>query len=306
MRRVIFFMMYLGGIIVAEAQQQVTYTQYMFNNLFINPAYAGTDKYLNITAQQRKQWSGFKGSPGSQVFSLHTPLKNHKKIGLGVLLERQTMGVTELYRGYAMYAYRLKFRKATLSMGLQAGVTTYREELTDLVQAPGTNDPNFGDDITYTTPNFGAGVYYYNKNFYVGLSIPSLAQNLLGRGRDILLTESRHYFLTGGLLVDINESIKLKPNFLLRAVKGAPVNLDMNLNFLIKNTVWIGCSYRWENSVSAMLEVQLTPKIRMGLSYDVPVSAINQSDFHSGSPEGMLNYRAVKMLPHTVISPRYF
>jgi type IX secretion system PorP/SprF family membrane protein len=306
-RNLLLLLLWMVQITLVSAQQQITHTQYMFNGLTINPAYAGTDKYLNVTVQARQQWSGFKGSPTSQTLSLHTSMKNHKRIGLGMLLGREGMGVSTLYRVFLMYAYKVKvIRKNTLSLGLQAGITSYREELKDLIFPAGSSDPDFSQNTSYTLPNFGSGAYYYGKKFYIGIAVPFLAQNLINRKSLLYLNESRHYYLTGGCLFDISEAVKLKPNFLLRAVTGAPVNLDLNINLLIQKTVWIGCSYRMKNSVSALFEVQLTPRIRMGISYDIPISEIGKVDYLAGSPEVMLNYRAVKMLPNTVISPRFF
>jgi type IX secretion system PorP/SprF family membrane protein len=303
----ILFLLVQGMMIRASyGQQRIVYTQYMFNALVVNPAYAGTDKYLNVTAQGRQQWAGIKGAPNSQMISAHMPLKN-RNVGLGVLLERESVGITNIYNGYVMYSYRVKLpRKNILSLGLQAGITTYREELTDLTLPPGSNDPSFSKDVTYTLPNFGAGVYFYNQRFYAGLSVPSIAQNTINRDNPLSLKESRHYFLMGGYVMDLSPSLKLKPNFLLKAVSGAPLNLDLNLNLLIEKVVWVGCSYRIRNAVNPLVEIQVKPQLRIGFSYDIPITGENTSIFRSGSPEIMINYRFVKMLPNTVISPRYF
>jgi type IX secretion system PorP/SprF family membrane protein len=289
-----------------HAQQRIVYTQYMFNALTINPAYAGTDKYPNITAQARQQWIGVKGTPESQMISGHLPMPN-KKVGLGILLEREGLGVSQIFNGYVMYSYKIKVsRDNVFSMGLQAGVTTYREDLTDLTLPSGSNDPNFANDVTYMQPNFGAGFYFYGKRFYAGLSVPAVAQNTIQSADPAMLKEARHYFLMGGYLMDLGPSLKLKPNFLLKAVTGAPLNLDINLNLLIQKVVWVGCSYRLKNAVNPLVEVQVNPKLRIGFSYDIPLSNLAKTHYASGSPEVMINYRFVKMLPNTVISPRYF
>jgi type IX secretion system PorP/SprF family membrane protein len=206
-----------------------------------------------------------------------------------------------------MYAYKIKLPgKQILSLGLQAGVTTYREQLTDLTLPSGTMDPNFSTNTTYTQPNFGVGVYYYTPSFYAGLSVPTIAQNMIHRDSPQALTEARHYFLTCGYIFALSPSLKLKPNFLLKSVVGAPVNVDINLNLLIDKVVWVGCSYRIGNSVTPLLEIQANPTLRFGFSYDIPLSNLTRSNIRSGSPEIMINYRLVKARPHTVVSPRYF
>jgi type IX secretion system PorP/SprF family membrane protein len=285
-------------------QQTVMYTQYMFNGLAINPAYAGSDKYLNVTLQARQQWMGFKGSPTSQMFSAHKPLPN-KKMGLGILLERESMGVNETFNAYIMYAYKIRLQKGTLSMGLQAGVSNYRQQLTDLTVPDGVTDPSFSDNVSYTLPNVGAGVYYSTTRFYAGFSSPFLLQNTFDKSNPVLSAkQSRNYFLSSGYVFDLNSSLKLKPNFLVKFVNGAPVNVDINVNLLIKEVIWVGCSFRANNSVNPLLEILLNQKLRIGFAYDLPVSAMARA--YSGSPEVMLNYRFVRNEPSRVISPRYF
>lgn len=290
----------------AWGQQQLAYSQYMFNSLSINPAYAGTDRYLNVTFQGRQQWNGYKGSPESQMLSLHSPLKK-KKVSLGGILSRESMGVSQLYKVYVQYAYKVKVNKtSTLSMGLQAGFTNYREDLTELTLPSGTADPTFAGNVNTIMPNFGVGFYYYSRRHYIGLSFPQVAQNLLFRDDTGISRELRHYFLSGGYLFDLSPRVKLKPNFLIKAVKGAPVNIDINLSALFHDVVWLGVSYRHENSITALVEFQISPSFRVGLSYDWAISDVRTSGFLAGAQEVMINYRAVKLLPHTVVSPRYF
>jgi type IX secretion system PorP/SprF family membrane protein len=288
------------------AQQRIGYSQYMFNSLVINPAYAGTDKYPNIAVQGRKQWIGVDGSPNSQMVSAHMPLPK-RNVGLGIVMEREGLGVTDIYNAYISYAYRIKVgKKSKLSMGIQVGVSTYQERLSDLTLPAGVDDPNFTSSVTYTMPNFGAGLYYYSSRFYAGISVPSIAQNVIPSENPLMANEARHYFLMSGVLIDLSRSLTLKPNFLLKAVSGAPLNLDLNLNLLIQKVLWVGCSYRINNSISPIVEAQLDPRLRVGFSYDVPLTDIRKSSLGTGSPEVLISYRFVKVQPNSLISPRYF
>jgi type IX secretion system PorP/SprF family membrane protein len=288
-----------------NGQQAVMYTQYMFNGLIINPAYAGSDKYLNATLQARQQWIGFNGAPTSQMFSAHNSSAN-QKMGVGILLQRESMGVNQTFNGYIMYAYKIKFKKSTLSMGLQAGVSNYKQRLTELTIPQGVNDPSFANDVSYTLPNFGAGLYYNTQRFYIGFAVPYLLQNTFDKSDAMLSArQSRNYFLNSGYVFDLSPSLKLKPNFLVKYVNGAPVNVDINLNLLIKEGLWIGGSYRMNNSINPLIEMLVTPKLRIGLAYDIPISKM--AGIYSGSPEVMLNYRFVKKKKSSrVLSPRYF
>jgi type IX secretion system PorP/SprF family membrane protein len=288
-----------------HAQQTVMYTQYMFNGLTINPAYAGSDKFLNLTLQGRQQWLGFTGAPTSQMISAHN-LSQNKRAGFGMMIERESMGVNETFNGYLMYAYKINFKKGTLSVGLQAGISSYKQQLTDLTIPQGVNDPSFANNASYTLPNFGAGVHYSTERFYVGLSVPYLLQNTFDKSNAVLSArQSRNYLLAGGYVFDLSPSLKLKPNFLIKYVNGAPVNIDINANLLIKEVLWIGCSYRMKNSINPIIELVVTPKLRFGFAYDIPIAKM--AGVYSGSPEVMINYRFIKKKKVSrIFSPRYF
>lgn len=287
-------------------QQQAMFTQYMFNGLAINPAYAGSQESLSLTALARQQWTGLEGSPSTQTFSAHSPIKN-EKIALGVLFVNDKIGLVRQTGLQACYAYRIQMRKGTMSLGLQGGFTSFRSEFSTLyVQNP--NDPYFSNnDVNQLLPNFGTGAYYYSERFYLGFSVPQLVSNYYKRENGIFFSsvlQVRHYFLTGGYVFDINPSLKLKPSVLLKAVEGAPLALDLNANLLLKKVIWLGLSYRSFQSLSTLLELQVTDQFRLGYAYDFAISS-QQKGLHYGSHELMLNYRFAysKM---KVITPRYF
>ena len=290
----------------AYGQQQAMFTQYMFNGLAINPAYAGSQESLSLTALGRQQWTGLDGAPSTQTLSVHSPIKN-EKVALGALFVNDKIGVVRQTGFQACYAYRIQMRKGTLSLGLQAGFTSFRSEYSTLfVQDP--NDPYFNsNDINKFLPNFGTGAYYYSERFYLGLSVPQLVSNSYKRESSNALSsvlQVRHYFLTSGYVFDINPSLKLKPSMLLKAVEGAPLALDLNANLLLKEVVWLGLSYRSFQSLSALLELQLTDQFRLGYAYDFATSS-RQKGLTFGSHELMLNYRFA-YTKTKVITPRYF
>ena len=288
-------------------QQQAMFTQYMFNGLAINPAYAGSQESLSLTALARQQWTGLEGSPSTQTFSAHSPIKN-ERIALGALFVNDKIGLVRQTGFQACYAYRIQMRKGTVSLGLQGGFTDYRSEFSTLfVRNP--NDPNFNDnDVNQFLPNVGTGAYYYNDRWYVGFSVPQLMSNYYTRenGGKLFSTvlQVRHYFLTAGYVLDINPSLKLKPSVLLKAVEGAPLALDLNANLLLKKVVWLGLSYRSFQSLGTLLELQLTDQFRFGYAYDFALSS-QQKGLNYGSHELMLNYRFAysKM---RMVTPRYF
>ena len=286
----------------AKAQQQVMFTQYMFNGLALNPAYAGSQGSLSLTALAREQWTGVEGAPSTQTFSAHSPFYQDK-IGVGLLVLHDKIGITEQTGVYGSYAYRISFRNnSVLSMGLQAGFSHYNARFSKVSDT----DPAFaGQDVKELQPNFGFGLYYATDRYYVGASVPQLAENIFDRKDKVSnLNLVRHYFLTAGYVFNLNESLKLKPNLLVKAVEGAPVELDLNANLLIKEVIWVGASWRSFDSVDALLQLQLTDKLQLGYAYDIATNAA-LSSINAGSHELMLHYR-LGFSKSKIITPRYF
>ncbi len=309
--RVKYFVLTAIGMLMALTvwgQQEAMYTQYMFNGLALNPAYAGTHQTLEFTALAREQWTGLDGAASTQTFTVHSPLRN-RSIGVGLSLIHDQIGITSQYGVYGAYSYRIQFaNKGVLSMGLQVGFTSYHEDLSELsgsIRDP--NDPNFAvDNVSKFMPNFGTGFYYYTSRFYLGLSSPHLVQNKLDdiETTDIDSKQRRHYFLTTGYVFDLSRSVKFKPNLLIKVVEGAPVEADINMNFLFQEMVWVGVSYRSFDSFDAVIQLNLTEQFRIGYAYDFATTT-DLKRLHSGSHELMLNYR-LKAPRHRMLTPRYF
>ena len=287
---------------VGYAQQNVMFTQYMFNGLALNPAYAGSHEVISMTAIGRQQWTGLNGAPSTQTFSVHSPIRSNR-VGVGLMLLRDQIGITQQYNATASYAYRIPMEHGKLAMGLQAGISNYRE---DNNQVGINNDPLFNQGaVSYWQPNFGAGLYYYSKRFYAGFSVPQLLERKY-EASEVALAQSlvRHYFLHTGYVFDLSEDLKLKPNVLIKAVEGAPVQLDLNTNLLIMEVLWVGLSWRSFESVDALLQLQLTDRLQLGYSYDFATSS-ELSSVNGGSHELSLNYRFT--IGHKKsVSPRYF
>ncbi len=285
-----------------NGQQQAMFTQYMFNGLALNPAYAGSQGALSATFLARKQWLGFEGSPSTQTFSLHSPILD-KNFSAGILFVNDQIGKNQQTGGTLCFSYQIKFPKSTLSMGAQGGFTNYR---LGQLAVRDLNDPNFGaEEVNRFMPQIGTGFYYYSDRMYVGLSIPQLLTHYYNLTSDISTARSRrHYFLTGGYVFDLNPNLKIKPSLLVKAVEGAPVSVDLNTNLLIKDVIWVGLSYRSFESIDALLELQLTNQLKLGYAYDFSTSSQIRS-VTKGTHELMLNYR-FSFSKNKLITPRYF
>jgi len=290
-----------------KAQIDPMFTQYMFNEMYINPAYAGSRNSISATLLYRNQWVGVEGAPKTQTFSIHAPVKK-KKIGVGLVARNESIGVTKQTSVYLDYAYRLKLATGQFSMGLTSGIITHQERLADITTVD-PNDPEFLENSPrLLMPNAGFGMYYFTNKFYAGFSIPRMIENRvdLTKPKQVVNRanmESWHYYLTTGYVFKINETIKLKPTTMIKAAAGAPLEIDFSANLLFNEVFWIGGAYRTQDAVSAMAVFQANDQLRIGYSYDYTLTDIR--DYSSGSHEITLGYDFT-FKKSKVISPRYF
>lgn len=294
----------------AFAQQTPLYTMYMWNQLVINPAYAGSREALTASAVVREQWVGLEGAPSTQVVSIHSPLPNDN-IGLGFTVQNDNVGPVNTTGLWGDFAYRMKVtEKARLSMALRAGFGIHQADLRNL-ETGQENDPAFNQDVSNNfLPNFGFGAYYYSNRGYVGLASPSILENELNSsnnaGSDFDDLNNRHYYLLAGYVFNISAdsgSVMFRPSTVIRAVNGAPVSFDISANFLIKQKLWLGASYRYQDAIAAMVSFNFTEHLQAGYSYDFGTSNLNT--YHNGSHEIMLTYDFFKEDVKTR-NPRYF
>lgn len=287
------------------AQHTPLTSQYLFNGLLINPAYAGSRDALAANITHRQQWVGFSGAPVTQVMSVHAPV-NRRKVGLGLLLYNDRIGVSNETGLMTNYAYRLQFPNGKLALGIGAGFTILRGDWHTVAIQDGQDAAFMEPTRSAFRPNFSAGAYYYSKNWFVGASAPFLLlhrYNTTGDG--FRITDVRtdlQTMLTGGYLWQLSADIKLKPTALLRyRLEGAP-QVDLNSNVIIRDKLWLGVSYRTSDAVIAMVEVLPTPQWRFGYAYDMGVSSLRPH--HAGSHEIMVQYEFGYRI--RVRDPRYF
>jgi type IX secretion system PorP/SprF family membrane protein len=300
--KVLFFCVLLLMAKEINAQQQAMYTQYMFNGLAINPAYAGSHETLSLTTLLREQWLNIEGAPSTQTVSLHAPIER-KKIALGLLLMNDRIGVINQSGVYGSYAYKINFQdKGTLSMGISAGFSYYDAAFSQVA----VNDPSFtNNDVNEFHPNVGLGFYYYTNSYFAGISSPQILETTFNRdSKDSDSRFRRHYFFTAGKVFDIDPDVKLKSSVLLKVVEGAPSALDLNASVLLQEVLWLGLSYRSFDSFNGILRIQFNPAFQIGYGYDF-ITTSELSRINGGSHELMLNYR-FRFSKKRVLTPRYF
>jgi len=277
-----------------QAQQYPVFTQYYFNELVINPAYAGSHVQFSATAMYRNQWVNFPGAPKTFNFSAHTSmLKN--KVGVGLMVNHDEIGSYKNEHIYGYYAYKIHFQEATLSMGLQAGFNILGADFSKL-DLQNTTDASFYGISNQIKPNFGAGLYYSKKDFFIGFSVPFLLNNKVANSVENLLgeiREARYYFLRGGTILPLDRTgnVKVNPSFLVRTQEGQPLSFDVNNAFIFYDVFSAGVSYRLGDSFITFIDLKLSDKIHFSYSYDWTQSDINK--FGRGTHEFMINFRSI-------------
>lgn len=307
----LYIIILLCASFILNAQQDPQYSQYMFNHVVINPGYAGSKHALSGTAVIRNQWAGISGAPKTLSLSVHGPLKN-KHLGLGGHLIAETIGPKAWTASYADFAYKMKVGKGYLALGLSAGLVSYKYNFGKLNYADNTELPADQNEMNKNSTKFDGsfGIYYHSKNTFAGYSTTHLTRPKL---YNITSTDSaatsvlnfnlaRHHFLTFGHGFSLNDNLVFSPSIILKTAgfkRGD--NLDINLNFLINEKVWIGASIRSSKTLVVLTQFSIKEKLKIGYAYDLGFSKFTRN---KGSHEIMLGYIFGKETS-PIISPRY-
>ena len=288
---------------VSIAQQLPQFTQYMYNTIAINPAYAGSRETLSIVGLHRSQWVGLEGAPTTQTLSLHTPLRN-EKVGLGLSFINDELGFENFSYLYGDFSYNINTSENTkLYFGIKGGFTSF--SLDADYRASQANDPTIAGIEDRWSPNVGAGVYWTSDRWYLGLSAPRILNTDQNRDKGFEALERVSYYFTGGYVFDLSENVKLKPAALLKATNGAPLSFDLTANFLFNEKLWLGAGYRFDERAgefAGLADFQISKQLRIGYSYGYPISDLRP--YTSGTHEILLMFEIFKS--NRIKSPRYF
>lgn len=296
-----------------NAQQDAQYTQYMFNTMSVNPAYAGSRGQFSAAALYRSQWVGLDGAPETFTLNLHSPIRN-SKLGYGISIVQDNIGdgvVSETYFD-AVVSYTIDVSlEGKLSFGLKAGGNLLNLDFTGLRNFD-VEPVNIDNIENKFSPNVGLGIYYHTNKFYAGLSGPNLLQtehfdNSRTEANTVqFLSKERinFYFITG-YVFNIGGKTKFKPALLTKVVGGAPLQVDVSASFLFNDRFSFGAAYRWDAAVSGILGFQISDQLMLGLAYDRETTALGGTQFNDGSFEVFLRYELVKSFQR-LVSPRFF
>ena len=299
----------LSSFVGLMAQQDAQYTQYMYNTIAVNPAYAGSRGVFSVQGLHRSQWVGLDGAPRTQTINFHTPVSERLGVGLSIVNDDIGNGTSQetLFDGVISYSIPTS-NTGKLSFGLKAGGHLLNLDFTQLQNYNGENTlgSSAGDIDKKFSPNFGAGVYYHTDKYYIGLSVPNFLTTEHFEETSTSLAEERmNLYLITGYVFDLNPDLKFKPAALVKAVSGAPLQIDISANFMFNEKLALGAAYRWDAALSALVGFQLSDQFMLGVAYDREITELGNTSFNDGSFEIMLRYE-LKTRYKNVITPRFF
>jgi len=289
---------------MSVAQQDAQYTQYMYNTINVNPAYAGSRGVLSVFGMYRAQWVGLEGAPNTAAASIHSPIEN-SRVGLGLTVSNDQIGISERNTVSTDFSYTINTSDSyKLSFGLKGSASLLNVDYNKLNKYD-KNDPKFQNNIdNQFSPNIGAGVYYHSDKLYAGVSVPFILETKhFDDNTNSVAKDALHYYFIGGYVFDVSESTKFKPAFLIKSVKGAPLQADLTANFMFHDKFVIGGAWRWSAAVSGLVGFQVDSNWFLGYTYDSDTTKL--ANYNSGSHEIFLRYE-FKGKQEKIISPRFF
>ncbi|MCC6251706.1 MAG: type IX secretion system membrane protein PorP/SprF [Bacteroidia bacterium] len=292
MKKIVTSVLLVLSGIQAFAQQDPQFSQQMFTRLSTNAGFAGASEYLCATVINRQQWVGFDGAPKTTLVTIDAPFKiGEQTIGVGATIIADKLGFEKTFFAKLAGAYRLNIGPGNLGVGLDLGLLNKAISGNFISIDQGDNLIPLAS-VSDNTMDLGFGAHYHIPGkLYAGISgVHLLAPKLANTSLQYLM--ARHWYVTAGYEYDINETLKVRPNFLLKT-DAASTQLDVNANVLYNNMLWAGLSYRLQDAIVPLLGYQGTlangkGNYRIGYSYDLTLSNIKQHS--SGSHEIMLGF----------------
>lgn len=288
---------------VLVGQDEKHFTQFSFNKIVFNPGYAGSTEAMSVTAMYRNQWTSIVGAPVTFNLNLHTPI-SQGNAGIGFSLITDQVGIFKKIHLDAIYNYKIPvFDNSTLSLGINAGihVNTIEWQLTNAFENGDGSIPTA--DGTISKPNFGVGFFLSSERYFVGMSAPRLLRSAEFLEEDSGVLSKRPYYMMGGLVLDLNQSVKLKPAALVSVVPNAPFEIDISLSALFMEKLWLGGAYRLGDSFGALMQYELSPQLQAGVSFDFTISELRK--FSGETMEFMMRYN-LEFKDRDVRNIRYF
>ncbi|MBN8702619.1 MAG: type IX secretion system membrane protein PorP/SprF [Bacteroidetes bacterium] len=299
----------LGFVLSINAQQLPRYSEYMFDKAIINPAYTGTIPYINSTLAYRKQFTGIEGAPTTQFLTFHAPIQK-KNIGLGLKVVNDKVATIATTSFAGMFSYYIGLGNGRLSVGLEAGLINQKIDFTNLVRHDAVDNAISANTQNKMVPDASVGLYYQTKSFFIGWSSFQLIKSELNftpdYGRSLVSRLWNHNYVVVGGNFGKNEDLRFEPSMLIKHVSPVPIQIDLNAKALIKQLIAVGATYRVNEAIVAMVELQIKDQFRIGYAFDYTTSKL--ASYQNGTHEILFTYRK-KLLPPArdkEIHPRYY
>ncbi|MFQ5335986.1 MAG: type IX secretion system membrane protein PorP/SprF [Flavobacteriales bacterium] len=312
MKQKILILLFMIGSFELLAQQDPQFSQYMFNPMALNPAYAGSREALSAVLLHRSQWIGISGAPMTESFAIHAPVWK-KKIGLGLGVINDNLGPNNNFEVYGAYAYRVRLGAGKLGMALRTALYNYRFDWSKL-EFKDPNEIYYPDQLTSSwLLSFDAGLYYTTNTFYAGLAVNHINQPWFGLQDPNAPADSAYYgagffghsALTFGKAFELTEKFLMKPSIMIQTVNASEIagKFEASVAFLYDNKLWLGISARMGTGFVFMTEYNISDRFRLGYSYDLNLNALSTQT--SGSHEVFIGFD-LALNKQKILSPRYF
>ncbi|MCW5912259.1 MAG: type IX secretion system membrane protein PorP/SprF [Cyclobacteriaceae bacterium] len=288
----------------ANAQQDPLYNLYYYNQMMINPAYAGLYKDVTLNLISRKQWVGIEGSPLTNFFSFTSSVG--KRFGVGAMVVDDRLGINTSQEGQLAFSFKVIAKEETvLALGVQGGLINYRYDYSKLnLQYLDDEDLDF-NRTQFSRSNVGTGIFFRTERFYLGVSVPRILNVQINDGMAASTRYLRHYYISGGFLINntFNSLIRLKPSFLLRMIPDGQQALDVSLHALFLETIWAGITVRNFDAMGANGQFQVSQRLRVAYSFELPTNSLLSRNFGSHEISLLLAFSPLGMQQKVV---RYF
>jgi type IX secretion system PorP/SprF family membrane protein len=291
----------------AISQQRPQYTQYIFNNYILNPAISGIENYTDVKGGYRNQWQGLTDAPVTSYISIHAPIGKQFTQGSATSFPGEgnnpmsrsylsTYKASEPHHGIGMhlvsdktgpftrmdinltYAYHLGLAaNINLAVGVAAGMSRIGLDRSKIILEDPSDQAIPDNNDNQIQPDLGAGIWLYGPRYFAGIS----AQQLLGRPLNFSdyseYNEGKqvaHFFMTTGYKFYLGDDIAAIPSAMVKVVSPVPVSLDLNMKFAFKDKLWLGGSYRKDDSFAVLAGFNVGHFFNLSYSYDFTTSEL--------------------------------
>ena len=298
LRRTFYTWVIIVSGVTAHAQQDPQFTQYMFNSLYITPAYAGVEGVTQLTAIHRSQWAGYQssfndgGAPTTQIVSFNSPIYKLKS-GFGTYIVNDKLGPQNNLEAHAMYAYHLGLKDAKLSFGIKAGI--YSQSINyDQYRAIHPDDPLLRDKTgkeSQLRPDVGFGLFYRAEKYYLGVGVNHLTRAEF----DFNVNDARnalenHLNFTGGYFYEVNFDLTLGFSGLVKT-DFKEYSFDAGIIATLKDKMWAGFTFRQSEAINLLLGYSFLRDNSLRLGYAIDVVVVDQEAKENFSHEVLLSYQ---------------